>query len=376
MQRWFTVLVLAALSAAAGAQPATRRATNIATLQAFPAYYHGRQVVLIGQVATENNGAIRATDRLSSVQVVFKGSAPDGNDEIRGEFWDLGRMKPDEPRLANIDLRRSFGVDPDGAWPRPGDVIAVMATAISPADVPSSPSVRAIVLNPSRYVNQKVTVSGQFAGRNLFGDLPDAPARSRWDFVIRSVDAALWVSGARPKGKNFDLALDARQDTGRWLEITGVVREGRGLQWLEVTPEGIQLGKAPATAAPAEEAEPVRTLGPAPEVVFSAPTQEETDVPLRTTVRIQFSRDIKAATLKGNVRVAYLDSETVERGEPTTPIAEFSTQYNGANRVLELKFAKPLERFRTLRVELTDAVLGTDDQPLKPWTLTFLLGAS
>src|SRR5689334_2858849 len=114
MQRWFTVLVLAVLSAATGAQPATRRATNIATLQAFPAYYHGRQVVLIGQVATENNGAIRATDRLSSVQVVFKGSAPDGNDEIRGEFWDLGRMKPDEPRLANIDLRRSFGVDPDG----------------------------------------------------------------------------------------------------------------------------------------------------------------------------------------------------------------------------------------------------------------------
>jgi hypothetical protein len=44
--------------------------------------------------------------------------------------------------------------------------------------------------------------------------------------------------------------------------------------------------------------------------------------------------------------------------------------------VLELKFVKPLERFRTLRVELMDGVLGTDDQPLKPWTLTFLLGAS
>ncbi len=354
-----------------------RRATNIAALQAFPTFYHGRQIVLIGQVATENNGTIRATDGIASVHVVFKGSAPDGNDEIRGEFWDLGRMKPDEPRLANIDLRSTFGVDPDGAWPRPGDVTAIMATTIAPASVPASPSIRAIVLNPARYVNQKVTVSGQFTGRNLMGDLPDAPARSRWDFVIRSADAALWVSGARPKGKGFDLALDARQDTSRWLEITGVVREGRGLQWLEVAAEGIQLGKAPTTSAPVEEPAPVRApAAPAPEVVFSAPTQEETDVALHTSIRIQFSRDLKVSTLKGNVRVSYLESETVERGEPTTPIAEFTTQYNAVNRVLEVKFTKPLERFRTLRVELTDGILGTDDQPLKPWTLTFLLGAS
>ena len=58
-----------------------------------------------------------------------------------------------------------------------------------------------------------------------------------------------------------------------------------------------------------------------------------------------------------------------------TPTAEFTTQYYAATRVLELKFAKPLERFRTLTVELLDGILGTDEQPLKPWTLTFLLGA-
>lgn len=377
MRAWLVVLAVVLLGVVGSGQPAGRRATNIAALQAFPTFYHGRQVVLIGQVATENNGTVRATDGIASVHVVFKGSAPDGNDEIRGEFWDLGRMKPDEPRLANIDLRSTFGVDAGGAWPRPGDVTAIMATTISPAGVPASPSIRAIVLNPARYVNQKVTVSGQFTGRNLMGDLPDAPARSRWDFVIRSADAALWVSGARPKGKGFDLALDARQDTSRWLEISGLVREGRGLQWLEVTPEGIQLGKAPATSPPVEEPAPVRPpSAPAPEVVFSAPTQEETDVALHTSIRIQFSRDIKVSTLKGNVRVTYLESETVERGEPVTPIAEFTTQYNAVNRVLEVKFSKPLERFRTLRVELTDGVLGTDDQPLKPWTLTFLLGAS
>jgi hypothetical protein len=195
--------------------------------------------------------------------VVFKGNAPDGNDEIRGEFWDLGRMKADEPRLANIDLRSTFGVDPDGAWPRPGDVTAIMATTITPTSVPVSPSIRAIVLNPSRYVNQKVTVSGQFTGRNLLGEIPDAPARSRWDFVIRSADAALWVSGARPKGKGFDLALDARQDTSRWLEITGVVREGRGLQWLEAVSEDIHWA-SPTTSVPVKADSRSRSSAPRP----------------------------------------------------------------------------------------------------------------
>ena len=232
------------------------------------------------------------------MRVVFKGSAPDGNDEIRGEFWDLGRMKSDDPRLVSIDLRKTFGVDPEGSWPRAGEATALMATAIAPSAVPAAPSIRAIVLHPSRYLNQKVTISGQYAGRNLLGDIPDAPARSRWDFVIRSADAAIWVSGARPKGKGFDFALDSRLDSGRWLDITGVVHEGRGLQWLDVSDDGIQLGKAPAAAPPAEEPV-VRVLAaPAPEVVFSAPTEDESDVPLASSVRIQFSRDIAPATLE------------------------------------------------------------------------------
>ena len=111
-------------------------------------------------------------------------------------------------------------------------------------------------------------------------------------------------------------------------------------------------------------------------MVFSAPTQDETDVALTTSVRIQFSRDIDQATLKGQIRVQYLDAQTVERGEPATPSAQFTAQYNAANRVLELKFAKPLERFRTVNVDLLDGILGTDKQPLKPFTLTFALGGS
>jgi hypothetical protein len=369
--------VVVLIAAAASAQAPQRRATNVTALLTFSAFYHGRPILVVGQVTAQSDGQIRVSDGVASLRLVFKGNAPDGNDEIRGEFWDVARMKPDDPRLATLDLRRTFGIDPDGAWPRAGEVTAIVATAVAPAAVPVAPSIRSIVLNPSRYLNQRVTVTGQFAGRNLTGDLPDAPAKSRWDFVIRSTDAAIWVSGARPKGKGFDLALDARLDTGRWLEVSGVVHEGRGLQWLDVGAEGIQLGKAPTAAPPTEERSAVRVpAAPPPEVVFSAPTQEESDVSLTASVRIQFSRDIDPATLKGHVRARYLESETVERGEPSTPTAEFTTQYSGANRVLELKFGKPLERFRTLNVELQEGILGTDQQPLRPFTLTFVLGGS
>ena len=377
LQRTKIVAVALVLAVPALAQTPSRRATNIAALVAFPGFYHTRQVVLLGQVSTTDRGQIRVSDGLASVRVVLAGSAPDGNAEVRGEFWDLGRMNPDDPRLARVDLKAIFGLDPTGPWPRSGEITAIMATAIRPAAVPAAPSIRSIVLNPSRYLNQRVTVTGQFAGRNLTGDLPDSPARSRWDFVLRSADAAIWISGARPKGKGFDLALDARIDTGRWLEVSGVVHEGRGLQWLDVAAEGIRLGRAPTEAPPPEEQPVVRVpAAPPPEVVFSAPTQDETDVLLNSLVRIQFSRDLDAATLKGRIAVRYLESETTERGEPTTPSAAFTTEYRAANRVLEVRFTKPLERFRTLKVELREGILGTDQQPLNPWTLTFMTGGS
>ena len=384
---WRTLRSLRALRAcflvfcalAASAQPTTRRATNIAALLAYPGYYHGRPILVVGKVALENN-QLRVSDEAGSVRLVFKGSAPDGIDEVRGEFWDVGRMRNDDPRLTTIDLRATFGMDPDNPWPRPGEVTAIIASAVAPANPALAPSIRSIVLTPSRYLDQKVTITGQYSGRNLLGDLPDAPARSRYDFVLRSADAAIWIANMRPRlkdanGKDLELALDSRLDTSRWLTVQGSMKQARGLQWLEAEAGTLALAKPPTETTTDDE--PVRVpAGPPPEVVFSAPTEDETDVMVSTTVRIQFSRDIDQTTLKGRIRARYLESQTVERGEPTTPAAEFTSQYNAAGRVLEIRFTKPLERFRTLNVDLLEGILGTDGQALKPWTLTFSLGGS
>src|SRR5204862_6737269 len=167
-------------------------------------------------------------------------------DEVRGEFWDVSRMKPDDPRLTTLDLRKTLDLDPDAPWPKAGEVTAIVVTSVIPASAPPAPSIRAIVLNPTRYVDQKVPVTGQFSGRNLLGDLPDAPARSRYDFVLRSADAAIWVINMRPKmkdatNKDLELGLDARIDTGRWLSLRGTVQQGRGLLWLDAEAGSLAL---------------------------------------------------------------------------------------------------------------------------------------
>jgi len=367
------LLFLVLIATTTFAQTTTRKATNLAALLAFPGFYNGRPIVIVGTVKIESNGQMRVADDNGSMRLVSKNGAPEGLDEIRGEFWDLGRMNPDDIRLQSYDLRATFGIDREGAWPKAGEVTAIIASAVTAATPPPAPSVRAVVLNPTRYIEQKVTVTGQYSGRNLMGDLPDAPGKSRYDFVLRNADAAIWVINMRPKGKDFDLALDARIDTNRWLTLRGTIQQGRGLQWIDAEAGSLALAKPP-TETPIEE--PIRVAaGPPPEVIFSAPTEDETDVSTSTHVRIQFSRDLDPSTIKGHVRVSYLRAQSAERGEPDTPPVEFTAQYNAANRVLELHFPKPLERFRTLKIELIDGIIGTDQQPLKPWTLTFALGA-
>jgi len=366
---------VALMATALYAQPQqARRATNIAALRAFPQFYHMRPVVVVGTIALADNGDLRLSNDGATMRVIYKGNTPDTLAEVRGEFWDLGRMNADDPRLAGLDAPRTFHIDPEGAWPRPGAVTAIIASAVTETEQPSTASIRGIVLHPARFLDQKVTVTGQFAGRNLLGDLADAPAKSRYDFVVRSADASIWVTNLRPRGKDFELALDQRIDTGRWVEVTGLLQQGRGLQWLDATGTTIALTKPPAADTTAQEA-PIRVpAAPPPEVVFSAPTTEESDVALNATVRIQFSRDISAPTLKGHIAVKYDDEETKKRGETETPRIEFTTQYLPGNRVLEIRFTRPLEVTRTVYVELGAGILGMDQQPLVPWKLTFTTG--
>jgi len=365
------LLVLALLFTSVAAQAPQRRTANIAALLAHPGFYHQHAVIVVGKLERRNSGELRLVDDAGSIKVVFRGSEPDELAEVRGEFWDLGRMSQDDPRLANYDPLTTFQIDPNSSWPKPGEMGVIMAGAVAPAPPPLAPSIRNLVLYPGRFVNQKVTVTGQFGGRNLLGDLPEAPARSRYDFVVRSSDAAVWVVNLRPRGKDFELALDARIDTGRWVEVSGLVQQGRGLTILDATAGAIKLTKPPAETTADS---PIRVpSAPPPEVVFSAPIDGETDVSSRTNVRVQFSRDINPATFKGRIAVRY-GPASGSVNETASPPLEFTTQYMPGTRVLEIRFVQPLESFRPVQIDLVDGILGSDQQTLRPWTLKFETG--
>src|SRR5687768_18466014 len=93
----------------------------------------------------------------------------DGPVEVRGQLIDAGRLEPGDPRLA------SYGPRDEERWRRPGEELRLNATSVSPAQASTTPSLRALALEPWKFTGQTVTVVGQFRGRNLFGDLPDAP---------------------------------------------------------------------------------------------------------------------------------------------------------------------------------------------------------
>ena len=149
-----------------------------------------------------------------------------------------------------------------------------------------------------------MTVLGNFRAANLFGDLPEGPGKSKYDFVLSAAEGAVWVTNMRPKGRDFDLDVQRRMDSGRWLEVTGTVTVHRGLALLSATQ--MALGTAPAVSVPI--AEPA--VAPSPvlpvEVVFSAPTADETDVSRTIKVRVQFSRLLREPTLADQVRVTYV----------------------------------------------------------------------
>jgi hypothetical protein len=175
------------------------------------------------------------------------------------------------------------------------------------------------------------------------------------------------VTGLRPKGKGFDLNVDARVDTSQWLQVSGVVRRDRGLVLVEA--KTITTAQAPATrvAAVVDAPEPPKEPG---EVVFSSPTDNETNVSPGAPIRVQFSRGIDPPTLNGKFRFTYVG------GAPPEGSIDVQATYDVGTHAVVLKLAKPLEPFRTVKVELVDGVKTFDGAPIKPWSVTFSIGAN
>jgi hypothetical protein len=360
-----TALLVVSADSEPQAQTAQRRLTTIEALRQFPGYFHLQTVLLRGEFAENRSRvSLRAGDHEIGV-LLNKVNTIAGPVEVRGQLIDVGRLEPSDPRLAGYR-----GEKDTDRWPRPGEELLLSITGVTASPPTTSSSVRALALEPWRFEGQAVTVIGQFRGRNLFGDLPGAPAKSNYDFVLRAADSAVWVTGLRPRGKGFDLSVDARVDTNQWLQVTGVVRRDRGLVMIEA--KTLIAAKAPAAEPPPDEEPALAQLELQPvEVVFSSPTEGDVDVPVNEPVRIQFSRGLNPGTLSGRIRIAYL---TAPRTPEQTSAIETQSSYDVGTRAVQIKFVRPLDRFRTVRVEILEGMKAFDGADVKPWALMFTTG--
>jgi hypothetical protein len=366
LHRAFAVLgALLWLAAPAAAQAPDRIATTADALVANPLFFNGTRVVL--RHAVKETGRLSELDGTAKPVFVFWKDQSHGSDgEIRAEFYDLGRMVEGDQRFSSYDFTPVLEAASHGRWPARDQVFVLLGATFINNPPSTAPTIRAIALMPEQFDNRDVTLTGRFRGRNLYGDLPQGVAKSKWDFVLQSADGAIWITGLRPKGKDFDLDPSARVDTGRWLEVKGTVQRDGTAVWLNG--ESIRLTTAPNETT-VEVAEPPLPAEPPPSVIFSAPLADDTDFPTTGRVRIQFSRDMNEKSFQGHVRAGYSGTAT-----PPAPPPSFTFAYNDGNRSLEIRFKTPLAPFQPVVIQLDEGITAIDGQPLKPWTLKFTTG--
>jgi hypothetical protein len=108
-------------------------------------------------------------------------------------------------------------------------------------------------------------------------------------------------------------------------------------------------------------------------VVFSSPTEGETDVVSSGTIRVQFSRGLNEPSLANLVQVSYVGAPPTQSGAPAESLP-FLLTYDAASRSIQIKMKQPLQAFRTVRVQLLEGIKAFDGAPVTPWTLTFSVG--
>ena len=345
------------LGLGAPAQPPSRYARDRGRAARSPVFYHGKQVALrrrdrAGRATSI--GSIRrpapnfpAPDAGGRAIYVYWREQPQRTDgEVRGEFWDLGRLSDGDPRFNAYDFKPLLETVNQGRWPGRDQIFVLLGATLGEAIYPRHADAARPGPGAEPLRQPSVKVSGRFRGRNLHADLASPiPTPTKYDFILQSVDASIWISGLRPRGRGFELDPSARVDTGRWLQVTGTMRRDGSHTWIEA--REIEQTTAPEET-PVEVELPPTPKEPPPAVVFSAPVAADIEVDLRTIVRVQFSRDMDARSFKDRIRITYVPALVDGKPVAPPPPPVWAFAYNVGNRGIELKFAKPLERLQTV----------------------------
>jgi hypothetical protein len=281
----------------------TRKAATVAALARFPFFFHTQPVRVRGK-ATEKDGLFQLEHERRgcgwSPAAPASCPIPARTPRSPGSTSTSAGSNARTPRHRRLRplIQRVLHRD----WPAPGELLVVVVDTRRRAEPMNAPSVRHVALDPGRYSNRKSPWSGRFRGKNLYGDMPEGrrhrPLRLR-PAVRRRLDL-----GRRPAPQGRRLRPE-RREPHRHRALARSGRRGQG----GARDGGARGDRHPRRTPPAESAPEavvkVPIAVPPPEVVFSAPTQGETDVAPDAKVRVQFSRDLREDSLKGGIAVAY-----------------------------------------------------------------------
>lgn len=304
-----------------------------------------------------------------------------GNEvEISGIFFDLtGIMSPGQhPVLSNypgamrsqssIDANNFIAVtsaeiilpleselDPDKPEEEP-DIVDPVIDVQDLSDV----DLRDLLKNPEPYEGKRIVVVGKFRGNNLYGDLNIRDKRTPRDFVIKVAEAAIWVTGRRPRGGDFRLDPKKRRDTGKWLKVIGQPWEFEETLYLRA--EKIELVEEPEDP----DLEPVKVvrkedleLPPPPEITFTLPLEGERGIALDTEFHVQFSSDMKPGSFNRNVDLLYADDDGI-----SNPFPGLEVLYDNTTRTLTVRPNKVLEPGKEIHLILYDNIQDEDGQSI------------
>lgn len=225
-----------------------------------------------------------------------------------------------------------------------------------------------LVTGAGRYDGKTIRVYGRFRGKNLYGDLPSRSQRQSRDWVVKDDLFAIWVTGRKPKGSGFELDINLKRDTEKWIQVVGVPETIRGVTYLramQVTlgrpAEDLVASVAGPAAAPTPTPLPTPPPPPRPPVVvFALPLDGEAEVPSNGRFQIQFSKDMDEASFKGRVVIRY--APPARPGDRDFDGAKMT--YDGGRKALAVDPGDVLRPGREVQILLLPGIVDIEGQEL------------
>ena len=387
--------------------PDQPEAVEVADLSRRPSFFHEKAVLTRGKLGFSfgmNQRVMLLQDPESIEEILMAQPYMSSNDlafmgagEVEVEGWFFATRMVDEFTLRSHPILRNYPYDPswsDSMDMRTEGFLAIVAVtpiratedlsskrereaeaemAVGDAIKIEAGSVAAVdiaelVGDPDPWLSRRIEVIGKFRGNNLFGDLSIKDKKTPRDFVIKTAEEAIWVTGMRPAGNGFRFDPTRRRDTGKWLRVYGRPWTADGMVYLRA--ERIELTDPPddESLEPVDirvaEKEAREAKITSPRVVFSLPLDGEREIPLDSEFRVQFSNRMAANSFHAAVDLLYADDPYYDN-----PFPDLELTYDDGSRTLLVVPHASLDPGREVHLILYGEIADEHGQHLEPQPL-------